>query len=63
MPPSLAFLNPQKPKSPETRLLRISLPFDMVSCPHWQMGKKEPWVGFKMGVFKRALDFSCRPVL
>lgn len=38
IPPSFAFSNPQKPKSSETRLFRHSLPFDMVSCPHWQEG-------------------------
>lgn len=40
MPPSLAFLNPEKPPSSETRLFRSSLPFDMVSCPHGQEGNK-----------------------
>lgn len=40
MPPSLAFLNLQKPKSWEIRLFRSSLPFDMVSCPHWHEGNK-----------------------
>jgi hypothetical protein len=57
--PPLQPLKPSKLKSSETShcYFRIFLPFDMVTCPHWQVGAGGAWVAFRVGTFRHAFYF------